>query len=388
MSFLTWQTLPWHIIVEIYSNLEIKDRIQARLACKSWSECFHDRKLWSRFTVILDTHKDEDASALNLFYQHINQIDLVSVSINQSQILSRNRAVQLLNVCTNKLHNLSGLVVCFHGCNPQFYKDQELVQSIKTLLSRFKDCNNFQSCLTYVNLNKFQLTLNDSLIYSIFNGHKNLKKVCIQNDCLVDNVSVRSILDLVEMCPNLEELHTFYHSVDNSVIDALSVPTRNAIFKYLSLRCNRSDKFGNIITSESWQRLKFFQQKLEVEMYFHQLFPLHLVKLVLVENIPLVKLNLRMFAWINDELLHLSNFYGHHLKILSFSTNVDQRASAPPGLDEVLVMLVEKCYKLVNIYCFCSLKSETIIEIKRIRSLDSAILYTYETYDSVITQKT
>jgi len=387
MSYLSWQTLPWHILVEIFSNLELKDRIQASLACKYWSECFHDRKLWSNFTVKLDTHTDEDASALNLAYYHIDYVNVVSVSINQSQILSRNRAIQFLNVCTNKLHSLTGLVVCFHGRNPQFYRDPELVESIKILLSSFKDCNNFQSALTYVNLNKFQLTLNDSIIYSIFSGHKNLKKVCIQNDCLVDSVSVRSILNLVKFCPSLEELHTFYHSFDSSVIDALSIPTKKPIFKYLSLRCNRSDKFGIIISSESWEKLKFFQPKLEVEMYFHQLFPLHLVKQVLVENIPLAKINLRMFAWINDELSHISDIYSQYLKILSFSTNVDKRASAPPGLEDILVTLVKKCYNLIKIYCYCSLKKETISEIKRIRFLESAILYTYETYDNTKNQK-
>ena len=53
----TWAYLPDHIIVKVFSFLNLQDKFQASFVCKTWNDCFHYPILWSDFVFIIQDEK-------------------------------------------------------------------------------------------------------------------------------------------------------------------------------------------------------------------------------------------------------------------------------------------------------------------------------------------
>ena len=390
MNQLTWSTLPWHVVVNIFSHLPMSDRTRARLVCHRWNECFHDCSLWRHFTFDFDTELDPHADTLLAMKLHGDHLRSVTIRLNQSQPLSRQRVCQLMDTTlVNAMRGrLNSFTMRFTGENPLCFNDPELVLSVKNFVrnccGRTTGGNHHlpSSVLHTIDLNDFDVTLDNELVNAMFKNHLLLRKVGLQNRCLMDNINANAMRNLVKQCQHLEEIDAFYHCVDGAVIDMLAKPNRKRPFRRLSLSCNRSNKyFNHFISSESWLNLSLAQPELEVAMNFGWSFPRHLITEVLSVNMPLVDLELNVYAWLTEELQHVCEEFTGSLRSLTFRTNVDWGVQAPPGLEPVLVDLVTQSVSLRELHCHCVLSDDVIERIKSARpSLTASTLYGVEIY--------
>jgi len=375
MEYLTWSTISQHILVDVFTLLPIRDRFNASLVCKNWSDCFHHPQLWNEFFFKFDTDVDSEGKAITCFEDYCNQLKNVEISFNQSRSISRERAFQVMESLTHtskkKLQKF-----CFHftGHNPLCFNGKVILDKLKEFLSR-KPEEEIVFDLSFVDLNRCNIAFDNELVSIFAKQHKSLRVLRLQNSCLVDNVTPGSIVRLVENCVYLQELHTFYHCVNPAVIEALTAK-RGAPFKFMSLMCNRSDKFKEIVTADTWKGFQNANREAEVEMKFRSSVPHHLIIPLLSPGIPLTSLHLMVYGWLADELNHIAVTFGSTLRFITFQPGLDPDRKAPPGLESALLELVSRSEKLEELHCFCTLKPEVVAQVKAMRKLKKCTLYT------------
>ena len=374
MDYLTWKTIPQHILVNVFSFLPVNDRLQASLTCKYWSECFHNPILWSKFVFNFDTEIDEEGKAINCIKKYCGVLKNVKILVNQAQKVSRDRACYVMKkLAAHSKKKLVNFELRFTGINPLCFNGQEILTHLKNVFSPTLE-SELIFHLDCINLNHCNIALDNDLVSIFATHHKQLRVLKVQNSCLIDNVTPESMLNLVKNCVNLQELHTFYHCIDASCIQALGGGKRLP-FKTLSLMCNRSDKFHDLIKSEPWMEFASANPTAEVALKFHSSIPHHKIIPLLCPGIPVVYLDLKIYGWLEDEISHIAATFSSTLKFLSFNTSMDLTQKAPPGLEPALLELVSRCEKLIELHCHCVLKEEVIVSIKRMRSLKKFTLY-------------
>uniref|UniRef100_A0A673KTS4 F-box domain-containing protein n=1 Tax=Sinocyclocheilus rhinocerous TaxID=307959 RepID=A0A673KTS4_9TELE len=52
--FLTWGSLPHHVVLHIFQYLSLVDRDRASSVCRRWNHVFHIPDLWRRFEFELN----------------------------------------------------------------------------------------------------------------------------------------------------------------------------------------------------------------------------------------------------------------------------------------------------------------------------------------------
>lgn len=374
MDYLTWETIPQHILVNVFCLLPVNDRLNASLACKYWSECFHNPMLWSKFIFKFDTEIDNEGKAMNCIEKYSNVLKDVKILLNQSQKISRERACSVMEkLSALKKKKLISFEIKFTGTNPLCFNGQEILQSLKKLFSLSPD-SELIFYLTSIDFNHCNIALDNELISIFATYHTKLRVFKVKNSCLIDNVTPKSILNLIENCKCLQELHTFYHCIDSAVIKALSDPNR-LTFKKLSLMCNRSDKFHDLIPSEPWMEFAAANPTAEVIIMFHSSIPHYKIIPLLCPGIPLVYLDLKIYGWLAEELSHIAETFSSTLKYLSFNTSMDCFSKAPPGVEPALLNLAERCEKLQELHCYCALNGDVIVSIQQKCSLKNYTLY-------------
>ena len=376
MEYLTWSTLPQHILVNVFSYLPVNDRLRASQTCKSWSECFHSPLLWSKFVFKFDTDIDSEGKAINCIENYCGVLKDVQIYINQSQKISRDRACYVMDELTAlSKKKLQKFTFHFTGVNPLCFNGREILSKLKKLFSRDSG-SEIVFHLSFVDLNHCNIAFDNELISIFAKQHHALRVFKMQNSCLIDNVTPTSLLELAKNCVVLEELHTFYHSINADVVKAFAEKGR-APFKHLSLLCNRSDKFSDLIPTEAWNEFSSFNPTAEVTIKFHHSMPHHIIIPLLCPGMPLVALDLKVYAWLAEELAHIAATFSSTLKILSFHPSMDWRLKAPPGVEPALLELVSRSDKLQELYCFCGLNYDAIEKIKKMRALKKSTLYVY-----------
>ncbi|XP_076808316.1 F-box/LRR-repeat protein 8-like [Clavelina lepadiformis] len=376
MEYLNWTNIPQHILVEIFSYLHVNDRLNASLVCKAWSDCFHHPKLWSRFIFKFDSDVDNEGKAMTCVERYCDVLKDVKIYINQSQKVSRERACYVIDELTSlQKKKLQKFAFHFTGSNPLCFNGNEILDKLKNMF-RHQAESELLLHLTSVDLNHCNIAF-DNELFLIFAKHHNVLRVLrVQNSCLVDNVTPNSIHELVKKCPCLEELHTFYHCINSDVLETLA-EKKSVPFRELSLMCNRSDKYNELIPSETWKTLSKAHPLCEVTMKFHSSMLHHKIIPLLCSGIPLVKLDLKIYGWLTDEIAHIGATFSSTLINLSFHTSLDWTRKAPPGLEPALLGLVSQCEKLRELHCYCALDIEVINSIKTLRNLDNFTLYAF-----------
>lgn len=135
-SFLSWTSLPDHIIVKIFSYLNLQDKFQASFVCKSWNDFFHFPVLWADFVFIIqDDNKTATTRHRNCLEIHDRHLKNVLMKIDQSKPVCRSVACDVLNgIASHANRNLSSIKIDFTGENPIFYAGSEFVQCLKNCL--------------------------------------------------------------------------------------------------------------------------------------------------------------------------------------------------------------------------------------------------------------
>lgn len=334
---------------------------------------FDTPQLWDTFSFDLDTKKDPDGRSVRCVDKYGTVLKRVTIRVNQSEKVSRDRAVYILKKLSSlEKKNLKSFTFQFSGRNPLCFNGRDILSEIKSLLK--SNDSESASVLTNIDFNKLDIPLDNDLVNILAANHRHLSVVSIQNKCLHDNVTPDSIMKLVKGCPSMIELHTFYHAIDAEILEYVAEDDKLKLRK-MHLRCNRSDKYGSRILSETWATVTKSKPSFVVAFSFSSNFPRHLMIPVLCCNIPLFRISLEVYNWLNDELEHISNCFYETLEYISFHTSLDHNRKAPPGLEPVLRSLVHKCEKLEELHCFCCISEDLVTEIRELRSFRKSTLY-------------
>ena len=376
MEYLSWSTLPQHIMVNIFSYLPVNDRLNASLTCKYWAECFHSPFLWSKFIFKFDTDIDSEGRAISCIEKYCEVLKDVQIYINQSQKISRDRACYVMDELTAMSRKkLQKFAFHFTGVNPLCFNGREILSKLKKLFSREADAEIVFN-LTFVDLNHCNIAFDNELLLIFAKQHHALRVFKMQNSCLIDNVTPSSLLELVKNCIFLEELHTFYHCINMDVIKAFAEEKRRP-FRHLSLLCNRSDKFSELITSDVWNEFSIANPTAGVTIKFHHSMPHHIIIPLLCPGMPLVSLDLKIYGWMAEELSHVASTFSATLQSLSFNPSMDLTLKAPPGVEPALLELVSRTENLKELHCFCGLTNDVINKIKKARTFEKFTLYKF-----------
>lgn len=342
--------------------------------CKDWSECFHDSQLWSKFTFKFDTNFDEEGLAVVCADKYSEELKDVVIQINQTQPKSLERAIYVLEkLIALKEWKLNSFAMKFTAQNPLCFNGKTVSDIIKMLL-RSIDEKETVFPLKVIDLSRLQIGLDDTMIQILTKSHNSLRILHVQNFCLVDNITAPTVLNLVKVCRNLQEFYVFYHCLDDDVIKSFSEPGR-ADLKVLSIMCTRHDKFTTLISSSAWELLKSTNSNLDLTVKFHSTMPRHIVNRVLCTGIPATRIDLHLYSWVENEVLHIANTCSSTLEFLSFHTSLDPNSKANQELLPALLQLVSSCPKLEELHCHCKLPQSTIETILSERNLKQYTLY-------------
>ncbi|XP_039264759.2 F-box/LRR-repeat protein 8-like [Styela clava] len=376
-----WLTLPHHILVQIFSCLSQNDRLTLSLVCKSWAEVFHDSQLWSHFVFKFDTNNDAEGKALVCAERYNNELKDVELLVNQSQEVSRKRAVAVVDSLIEvELWKLTRFKFGFTGENPLCFNGNYILDKVKDLLRSIKD-KDVAFDLRVIDLSRMNIALDDSMLNILSELHLGLRVVHIQNYCLVDNITAEGVLKLVKSCKRIEELYAFFHCITDDVIDVLSNNVGRATLNVLSLMCNRSDKYTSMVSSDAWASLKKSNPDLELIMKFHSTMPRHMINPILCHPIPVTKIDLHIYCWLDEEVQHIADVCNTTLRSLSCYTSLDPNDKANEALPPALLQLASRCDKLTELHCHCILPQDTIDQINTMCDLNFSTLYSSRIFD-------
>lgn len=374
MDYLNWSTIPPHILVSVFSYLHPNDRVNPSVVCRDWSECFRQPQVWRRFTFNFDTTKDKDGKALVCVDKYSQELRQVEIMINQTQAESRDRAMYVLDKLIDlKRWKLQEFRFGFTAANPLCFKGKIILDKLKLLLNSITDKESVLS-LEVIDLSKLDIVLDDTMLNILSEKHSSLQMVHIQNSCLIDNITPIGVLKLVSHCTHLQELFLFYHCLTDNVVIALSQKNRSPL-QTLSLMCNRSDKYLEIVSSAAWKALRESSPDIKLIIRFDSTMPRHRIIPILCSDIPATTIDIHLYAWVHEEIEHIANECHSTLTYLSCHTSVDPNSQANVEMIPALLLLVSKCTKLNELHCHCKLPEDTISALRAIRKLTKSTLY-------------
>lgn len=374
MDYLTWDTLPVHVLANIFSNLSYKDRFKASLVCKRWSYCFNYSELWKHFTFNLDVEKYPNQLCLTCIDKYSEELREICIEINQMKIKSRESGCYILKKIQEvEKWKVIKLKVGFTGNNPPCFNGGPILTALKECIDLKKE-KEILFPLQHIDISKLDIAIDDHFLNLLATYHSNLRICHIQNSCYIDNTTPEGILNLVKSCKFIEEFYSFYHCTTDAVLNCFS-ETDRAPLKLLSLKCNRSDKYLKRITTEAWQLLKTNNKDLQVRLEFDSTMPLRLINKILCHGIPVSFINLSVYCWAHDQLKHIAKTYSDSLQCLIVHNSIDRYGKANEALIPALLKVVRKCTKLKELHCHCVLPPNVIQQIHEIASLEKFTLY-------------
>lgn len=353
---VSYESLPETVLLKIFMNLPLPDRLQAALSCRQWCNIFTSPAAWTTFHFRFYDRKD--TRFLQCIVSYGPYLHRVVIELNQFQNVNRVNAVQallLLSKCSStRLSNLS--IICT-GENPLFYAGKEFVSALEAV---FKRSN---SHLVQVDLSKFPMMIDSHTIDVLSQHNPRLESLNIQNDNLVCLVQPESILRLAQRCRRLRELCLHKCSLSQDVLLCFLEGNRVAL-EHLSLQCRSEEIIASHpqdektqLSSELWTCVVERLPMLRVTLHFDQTCPLVVIPLVMKPEVPCAVLRLETFTIIHDMVLLAAYHYSETLEKLILQ--------APPSteLENALLELSHRCSKLRALHVFCPLSVHTIDNI-------------------------
>ena len=353
-----WSQLPDHVIVEILLHLKLSDRYHASVVCKSWNQCFHLHYLWREFKFMFN--QDHHCKYLNVFTRFGQFIQNVEIYVDQSQDESRKNACKVLKeLSVLPERRLCSLKIRFIGENPIFYSGKEFIDVLMPLFAAPAEDKVLVHQLEHIDLSGLTVTIDDTLINKLSGNHPMLKTLNIINKVLICKVSPTALLRLVTRCRKLGKLCTFYSSMSDDILLALTEVDRDPL-QTIVLKCRREEKYGKDFDGDLWESLCKKLPALRVTLIFDYSCPLHRVSEIMKYQVPVSILRLETFTYIYDELKQATKFYNDTLTKVVLNTPMSKNC---PELNEALVELAESCHKLTSLHVFCVLDQFTVDRI-------------------------
>ncbi|KAK7114149.1 F-box/LRR-repeat protein 8-like [Littorina saxatilis] len=355
----TWEVLPQHILVSVFSYLTPLERLQAALACKTWNTCLQHPLLWRRFVCkfLLPVHE----KVLVPVELHGHRIKALVIEVDQIDCQNRKNACKALNILAkNKERMLCSLTMHCLGQNPLFYAGQEFIAELKLLFGTFGDDLEPFSKLTHIDLSGLDIALDDSLFNILSDNHPGLEYLNIQNKSLVCKVSPLCLRHLVSKCKRLKSLSVFQLSLTDDVLTEIADQEAPCL-QYLSILYRREAKYTTDLSSEAWSQLLKKIPTLRVSLGFDHTCPLHRICEVMKPEIPVTELRLDTFTRVYDEVNHATNCYHKTLEKMVLQTRNSEE------LEQALLRMAENCKRLNSLVVYCVLSESVVSQILELR---------------------
>ena len=353
-----WSRLPDDVLVQILSYLPMKDRFNASLTCRAWTEAFDAPLLWQHVTFwfFLPSHR-KTISGIN---KHGKYFKRVYIGCNQSIKENRENACAVLEkLSTINRRKLTSLKIDFTGENPLFYSGKEFIDSLAILFAAPGMNIELPVSLLHVDLSGISVAYDDHVIDLLSLNNKDLRSLDIQNRIIVCKVTPNCILRLIQRCRKLRDLRVFHCSLSDDILRALAEDERENI-EHLSLICRREEKYGHDLSTEAWTVLTKKIPALRVTLGFDHTCPFNLIQVIMKPEIPVRTLRLETFTRVYEEVNMAADFYKNTLQKLVLQT----RNSI--ALEEALLNVARKCHGLRSLLVYCVVRQETIDEIFRL----------------------
>ena len=362
MENIDWRLLPEHVLVQILSLLNLKDRYNAALVCRSWSSSFNYSKLWQDLTLTFATERDERwTKFVEKFGHHIRKLTIICY---QGHEINRQNACNVINqLASVSERRLEDFILKFAEENPLFYSGKEFICVLKNLFGPPKANCTFLEYFRKIDLSKLPVAFGDDLLDILVSNHaQTLKYLDIQNASLTCNISPYCLHQLVVSCTSLRTLCVHSFSFTAGILLKFTEANRKPLHR-LSLLCRREEKYSRDISSENWVQVKESLPNLRVTLKFDHTCPIFRVNEILKPEIPVSVLKLRLQATVTEQIRLAASYYSGTLEVL------DVTSTPSAELDNVLVSLVALCEKLKELHVWCRMSRATIERILSIRRL-------------------
>lgn len=360
MEGTRWENLPEHIVVRIFSFLRLSERSTASQTCKHWREFFNSPVLWQTFQFKFDDSKEfKYGKCLENHGQYLRKVE---IHCQQEEKINRESACTLIRkLSAMKVRRLEKFTIKFLGENPLFYAGHEFIDCLRDLFDKPKSDSQVQIPLKSVDLCKLPIAYSDDLINLLAENNPDLESLNIQNASLICKVTSGCIENVVDKCRKLKSLALHHTSITEEIMLSLTEDNR-AQLEHLSIDCRREEKFGKVITSDVWQKVRHEMPSLRVTLAFDCSCPMFKVDAILTPEVPVKDLRLEVMSRVVSQVYFAAVNYSETLERLSISTTRSEE------LEQALIYLVTKCHKLSELYVFqCCISPETKQKILEIR---------------------
>ncbi|XP_035824901.1 F-box/LRR-repeat protein 8-like [Aplysia californica] len=353
--YADWANLPEPLVTHILSFLSALERCRVGATCKNWRESLDNPVLWKTMKCgfFLPAHGN-----LLKFVQRYGQfVNNLTVALNQKETVNRMNAIAVFKTLNDLDHiRLTHITVQFKGDNPLFYAGQEFMAVLSSLFEKMGQQPAAYRSIRYLNFREMKANFEVDFISHIAASCPQLEYLNILNGMLVCKVSPHSMVDLVQRCEMLKELHLYHCSLSNDVLRMFTEPGRQQLLK-LGVVCRRAEKYGTDISSEAWSALVLANPDLRVDLGFDHTCPYHRIAEILKPEIPVKELHFATYTRITLEVNLAKMFYDRTLEKLVVHTKPNAE------FEQTLLALVRACRKLHTLYVYGVLRKEVIEEI-------------------------
>ncbi|XP_027007843.1 F-box/LRR-repeat protein 8 isoform X2 [Tachysurus fulvidraco] len=336
--------LPEEILAHIFSFLSLKDKCNAFLVCKTWSNSLTCSSAWTHAEIMCDSRD----CVPQRFSDRLPCIRHLKLIVSVDEPAHRQTGLWVLQQVLTRGHGrLRRLCISCLGNPPLFYAGQDLLQGLVDVLSN-------GSSLMVLDLRGVPFTLNDDCIKCIAALCPALQSLFINNSSLVCGVVSETVRYVLKRCPSLNTIGLFQASISHDVLRDLLEPQRTKLM-LLELRCERSLKYVTPLSDQIWADVKRRHPSLRVDLELDHTLPELQVPSVLQPSIPVRQLRLHTWTCLLDELRLVAQSYAGTLEVLELQT------TASSELNTVLVSIATQCTKLCEVHCYCVV-SQNVIE--------------------------
>lgn len=365
--------LPNHVILIIYSWLDLGDRFTASLTCKKWAAAFQSASLWRHFSFAF--RSKAHSKLLKCIEDHANDLKSVRIYIDpQIRVNCDNLCRVVTSLSRADERRLERLGIFFIADNPLMFQGNDILSSLAELFGPPDPKLSVMTSLIEVDLSGLNVAFTDITINLLASNHPSLEILNIQNTSLICKVSPAGLLNLVQKCRKLTKLFCYHVSVTDEVMLAFTEKKRESL-GYLSLQCLRHDRFRPPISPSVWDRVTKSLPKLRVALHFDHTIEKETIREIMHHQIPVVQINLNVMAELETELALIDSYYSGTIEKLTIFTKGSEE------FQRLLLAFVEKASKLKVLHCYCGLSQETIQKIFEIKPFfDQFTLLTEETF--------
>ncbi|CAF1527003.1 unnamed protein product [Rotaria magnacalcarata] len=402
--------LPELVLVQIFSNLSIDERPALEETCKLWYNILRSShqlafncdiqlhalvedlinpnqtrlgRVLPRWTRQTQDHqknaKPIDPRPYGYIQQYLKRfrtnIKHLYIDVEQHDPSCRYVLCQLLTLFGPEQcppgRQIRSFRLRFISHNPLLMPSFNITQALRTFF-QYDSSKNRHETLISCDLSGLMISLDDDTVLILTKNNPYLRRLNLQDQCLVCRLSQFCILKIIDTLDELEDLWVDMISLSDEFIIMLSGNDdeqqilRKSNIKHLGIRIRREEKFSDEIDAKLWQKLHEKYPHLKVTLNFGITTPLHRIRAYMKPDLQLQVQTLIINTPIPvaDELCLAANSFGDTLEHVYVHTSGQWAAmTRTPAFNQAVMYLAYKCVHLQSLHVDVALSEDTIEEI-------------------------